>query len=101
MRLVCPGKRWSTHLVLRSFLVNISLSVVFLLVELVTDSILGCGGSGAEGSVAILSDLLVGLLRCGGTGALERLSDVVGGVPDESYVSESCDGIIKNVVGHT
>lgn len=62
---------------------DISLSVVCLLIKLVADGIAGSLGTGAEGGIAVLGDLLVGLLAGGGTGTLDGLRDVVGGVPIE------------------
>ena len=37
---------------------------ILVLVKLVTDGILGSSGTGVEGSIAILGNLLVGLLGC-------------------------------------
>lgn len=51
------------------------------LVKLVSNGILGSSGTAAEGCIAVLRNLLVGLLTGGGTGALDGLRDVVGGVP--------------------
>lgn len=51
-----------------------------LLVLLVNKGILGSAGTGAQLSVVILGDLLVGLLGSLGTGALDGLRDVVGGL---------------------
>lgn len=76
-------------LVLCGLVVNIGLSVVLLLVELVTDSIGGSLSSGAEGCITVLGDVLVGLLRCGRTGALDGLANVVGGVPEVMLESAS------------
>lgn len=59
---------------------DISLGVVDLLVLLVTDGIDGGAGAGAPAGTGVLGDLLVGLLGSGGTGALNRLSDVVDGL---------------------
>lgn len=59
---------------------DISLSVVLGLIELVTDGVLGSGGTGADAGIVVLSDVLVGLLGGGSTSALDSLSDVVGGV---------------------
>ena len=67
---------------LGSLLVEIGRLVVLLLVELVTDGILGGGGTSANASVGVLGDLLVGLLAAGGSSALDGVSDVVGGVLD-------------------
>lgn len=61
-------------------LVDISLGVVGGLVLLVNDGILCSSCAGAERCVAVLGNRLVGLLRCLSTGALDGLSDVVGGV---------------------
>lgn len=59
---------------------DIGLGVVDLLVLLVTDGVDGSAGAGADFGVGVLGDLLVGLLGSGGTGALNGLSDVVGGL---------------------
>lgn len=64
-----------------SLLVDISLAVMLLLVELVADGITSGLGTGAEGGIAVLGHVLVGLLGSSGTGALNGLGDVVGGVP--------------------
>ena len=73
---------------LSGLLVDIGRAVVLLLVELVTDSILGSRGTSAERGVAVLGDLLVGLLGGGGKSTLDGVSDVVGGVVDGIH----CDG---------
>ena len=54
-----------------------------LLVHLVSNGILGCGGAAGEGCVVVLGNLLVSLLAGGGRGAFDGLGDVVGGVPEE------------------
>ncbi len=59
---------------------DISLGLVAGLVELVSNGILGSGGSGTNRGVTILGDLLVGLLGCLGTSTLDGLGNVVGGV---------------------
>lgn len=59
---------------------DIGLGVVDLLVLLVTDGVDGGAGTGAPVGVGVLGDLLVGLLGSGGTGALNGLGDVVGGL---------------------
>ncbi len=59
---------------------DISLGVVGSLILLVNESILSGGGTAAQGSIVILGDLLVGLLGSFSTGALDGLSNVVGGV---------------------
>jgi len=51
------------------------------LVHLVSNGILGSGGTAAEACVAVLGNSLVGFLAGGSTGALDGLRDVVGGVP--------------------
>ena len=61
-------------------LVGISLGVVRLLVELVGDGILCGSGAGADAGVRVLGNLLVGLVGSLGTGALDGLRNVVGGV---------------------
>lgn len=68
---------------LGGLLVDISLSVVSLLVDLVADGITGSLSSGGERSVAVLGDVLVGFLGGSGTGTLDGLRDVVGGLPGE------------------
>jgi hypothetical protein len=55
--------------------------VVGGLVELVSDGILCCGCAAAEAGIRVLGDLLVGLLGCSGTSALDGLGHVVCGVP--------------------
>jgi len=60
--------------------VDISLGVVDMLVLLVTDGIDGGAGTGVEAGIGVLGDLLVGLLGSGGTGTLNGLRDVVGGL---------------------
>jgi hypothetical protein len=55
--------------VLGSLLVNIGLAVVSLLINLVTDSIEASLSSGVERGVAVLGDILVGLLGSGRAGA--------------------------------
>jgi hypothetical protein len=77
---VCSSTQ-DAGLVLRGLLVDISLSVVGLLVDLVSDGITSSLKSGADGGIAVLGDVLVGFLGGSGTGALNGLSDVVGGVP--------------------
>lgn len=61
-------------------LVDIGLGVVDVLVLLVTEGVDGSVGASAEAGVGILGDLLVGGLRGLGTGTLDGLRDVVGGV---------------------
>lgn len=80
---ICMLLHSDAGLVLRGLLVNISLAVVLLFVELVTDGITGSLESGACVCVAILCDLLVGFLGGGGTGTLDGFANVVGGVPGE------------------
>lgn len=58
---------------LGSLLVDISLSVVCLLVELVGDSITAGLETGGEVGVAVLGNFLVGLLGGGGGGTLDGL----------------------------
>jgi hypothetical protein len=60
--------------------VDIGLGIVGFLVFLVEESILCGAGTGADVGIRVLSDVLVSLLRSGGTGALDGLRDVVGGV---------------------
>lgn len=59
---------------------KISLDIVRLLVLLVDYSVLGSAGTGAQLSIIILGNLLVGFLRCLGTSSLNSLGNVVGGV---------------------
>ena len=59
---------------------GISLDVVSLLVLLVNESILGGTSASAELRIVVLGNLLVGLLGGLGSGALDGLLDVVGGV---------------------
>lgn len=66
----------------RLTLVNIGLGVMRLLVLLVDDRILGRAGTGAQIRIRVLGHLLVGLLGGLGTGALDGLGNVVGGVLD-------------------
>lgn len=66
---------------LGGMLMDISLSVVALLVNLVGDSITGSLSSCANGGVAVLSNTLVCLLGCGSTSTLDGFRNVVGGVP--------------------
>jgi hypothetical protein len=67
-------------------LVDISLGLVRLLVELVSDGVLGGRGAGTEGGIGILGDVLVGFVGGLSTGALDGLGYVVCGVL-ERYVS--------------
>lgn len=66
---------------------DISLDVVGLLVLLVDNGILGSGGAAGEACIAVLCNALVGFLGGFGSGALDGLSDVVGGVLCKRYVS--------------
>lgn len=67
-------------------LVAVSLDIVRLLVLLVADGVGGSVGTGAQLRVGVLGDVLVGLLAGGGTGALDGLGDVVGGVLEDVRV---------------
>jgi len=60
--------------------VDIGLGVVRQLILLVKNSILSGGSAGRDVRVVVLGNLLVGLLGGLGAGALNGLSDVVGGV---------------------
>jgi hypothetical protein len=60
--------------------VDIGLGIMRLLVLLVDNSVLGGSGARAKAGVVVLGDVLVGLLGGGGTGALDGLGNVVGGV---------------------
>jgi hypothetical protein len=53
-----------------------------LLVLLVDDGVLGGSGARGEAGVAVLGDVLVGLLGGSGTTLLDGLGNVVGGVLD-------------------
>jgi len=66
--------------------VGLSLGVVGLLVELVSDRVLCGGGAGAQAGITVLGDLLVGLVGSLGTGALDGLGNVVCGVLDGLHV---------------
>lgn len=61
-------------------LVDIGLNIVGLLVLLVDDGILSSGSAASEAGIVVLGDTLVGLLGGSGSGALDGLRDVVGGV---------------------
>lgn len=74
---------------------DIGLGVVGHLVLLVDESILGSAGTGADLGIVALGDILVGLLGCLGTGALDGLRDVVGGVLKSKLVG---DGQAKRAV---
>ena len=71
--------------------VDVSLAVVGLLVELVSDGITGSLGTGAEGGVGVFGNVLVGLLGSSAGSALDGLGHVVDGVP-EVLVSTVHDG---------
>ena len=58
-----------------------------LLVKLVTDRVFGSRGTGAEGGIRVLSNLLVGSGGSLGGGALDGLRDVVGGVPEDNLLA--------------
>lgn len=62
-------------------LVDIGLAVVSLLVKLVADGITSSLGSGGELCVAVLGDVLVGLLGSSGGSPRDGLGDVVADVP--------------------
>lgn len=49
------------------------------LVHLVTQGVLGGGGTGSEGGVGVLGDLLVALLGGGAGGLVDGVLDVVTG----------------------
>ena len=61
-------------------LVNIRLSLMRSLIELVSNSILSSGSAGAQAGIIVLGDRLVGLLGCLSTASLDRLGNVVGSV---------------------
>lgn len=62
--------------------------VVGLLVDLVTDRVFGSRGTGAEGGIRVFGDLFVGGGRSLGSGTLDGLRNVVGGVPGGEVVSD-------------
>lgn len=64
---------------------DISLGVVGRLVELVSNCILGGSGTGAQVCVAVLGNILVGLLGSLRAGALDGLRNVVCGVLFRSW----------------
>ena len=66
--------------------------VMTLLVHLVTDRIFGSRGTGAEGSIRVLGNRLVGLRGSLGGGALDGLRDVVGSVPDGQWLATTMSG---------
>ena len=91
---------------LGSLLVDVGRGLMAVLVDLVTKSILGSRGTlekwlasgsteyrksieeclpSAERGLAVLGDLLVGLLRGGRRGLLDGIPDVVGGVLDRLH----------------
>ena len=59
---------------------DIGLGVVFNLVLLVANCILGSAGAGSELGIAVLGDALVDLLGSLGTSSLNALGDVVNDV---------------------
>ena len=61
-------------------LVDVSLGVVDVLILLVTEGVNGGVGASADAGIGVLGDLLVCDLGGLGTGALDGLSNVVGGV---------------------
>lgn len=61
-------------------LVDVSLGVVDVLILLVTEGVNGGVGASADAGIGVLGDLLVCDLGSLGTGALDGLSNVVGGV---------------------
>lgn len=67
---------------LGSLLVALGGSRALGLIHLVTGSVLGSRGSGAEGCVVVLCNVLVGFLGGAGGVLLGSLRDVVGGVVD-------------------
>lgn len=74
---------------------DISLGVVAGLVELVSNGILCGSGAGAEAGIVVLGNLLVGLLGSLGTGALDRLGNVVGGVLEDVSMLHEGEGEVK------
>ena len=89
------GGSWRDSLVLGGLLVDIGRGVVLLLVNLIADGILGGRGTSAEAGIVVLGNRLVGLLGRGAGGALDRVSDVVGGVVDLVHV----DGVVRGRFG--
>ena len=67
---------------LDGLLVALTLGGVTRLLSLVTQGILGSGGTSADGGVAVLGDVLVGLLGSTGGGLLDLLTDEVGALLD-------------------
>lgn len=67
--------------VLGGLVVDVSLSVVCLLVDLVGDGITSGLCSGTDAGIAVLGNILVSLLGCGGACTLDGLRDVVCGLP--------------------
>ncbi len=61
-----------------------------LLINLVTDRIHAGLGTGGDGSVGVLGDVLVCFLGGGATGALDGLGDVVGCVSKEGVLVHTC-----------
>ena len=57
--------------------------MALVLVDLVTESILGRGGAGGQVDVGVLGDLLVGLLGRTGGGLVDLVTDKVGSVPED------------------
>ena len=57
------------------------------LVDLVSHSVLGGGGTGVESGVAILGNVLVGLLGSGVGGTLDGVRDRLGSVAEDVLVS--------------
>jgi hypothetical protein len=67
---------------LDGLLVGGALGVVLGLRGLVAESVLGGAGTGADAGVAVLGDLLVGLLGGGSGGLLDLLANKVTGLLD-------------------
>lgn len=61
-------------------LVNVRLHIVKILVLLIGDGVDGSASPGRQLRVRVLGHILIGLLGGSGTGALDSLRDVVGGV---------------------
>lgn len=73
--------------------IEVGTYVMALLVHLVANCILGCLRTGTEGGIRVFGDVLVGLGRSVGGGALDRLRNVANGVSGRlsatSMMSES------------
>ena len=107
LRFFTDSAPYFSHLVLSSFLVDIGLAVVSLLVDLVAHGVAGGLNAGAKLGIAVLGHVLVGFLGRGGAGALDGFLDVVCCVParavshelagrDEERIDEAWEGVEIN-----